>query len=80
MFLYLCIYPFTTIAGTGSNSYSDDGGLATAATLYYPVGVTIDPTSSNVYITDRYNYRIRLIYKSSGNNYIYITIKLGVII
>ena len=32
----------TTIAGTGSTSYSGDNGSATSATLYHPAGVTLD--------------------------------------
>ena len=32
----------TTIAGTGSLSYSGDNGAATSATLYYPYGVALD--------------------------------------
>ena len=32
----------TTIAGTGSASYSGDNGAATSATLYYPSGVALD--------------------------------------
>ena len=32
----------TTIAGTGSASYSGDGGAATSATLYFPMGVALD--------------------------------------
>ena len=32
----------TTIAGTGSGSYSGDNGAATSATLYYPSGVALD--------------------------------------
>jgi len=32
----------TTIAGTGTASYSGDNGAATSATLYYPGGVTLD--------------------------------------
>ena len=32
----------TTIAGTGSNGYSGDGGAATSATLYWPYGVAVD--------------------------------------
>ena len=32
----------TTIAGTGSSTFSGDGGAATSATLYRPYGVALD--------------------------------------
>ena len=32
----------TTIAGTGTGSYSGDNGAATSATLYAPQGVAVD--------------------------------------
>ena len=32
----------TTIAGTGTSSYSGDNGAATSATLYSPYGVAVD--------------------------------------
>ena len=32
----------TTIAGTGSGSYSGDNGAATSAALYEPKGVALD--------------------------------------
>ena len=32
----------TTIAGTGSTTYSGDNGAATSATLAYPSGVAVD--------------------------------------
>ncbi len=32
----------TTIAGTGTYSYSGDNGAATSATLRYPRGVAVD--------------------------------------
>ena len=38
----------TTIAGTGASSYSGDNGPATAATLYYPYGVALDPAGSEL--------------------------------
>ncbi len=37
----------TTFAGTGTNTYSGDGGAATAATLNYPRGVIIDTSGRN---------------------------------
>jgi hypothetical protein len=36
----------TTIAGTGTESYSGDGGQATSATFDYPVGVVLDSAGS----------------------------------
>ena len=39
----------TTIAGTGTGSYSGDNGQATAATLNGPFGVDLD-TAGNGYI------------------------------
>ena len=32
----------STIAGTGTSSYSGDNGAATSATLYWPYGVALD--------------------------------------
>jgi hypothetical protein len=37
-----CDDVITTIAGTGSATYSGDNGQATAATLYLPYGVALD--------------------------------------
>ena len=48
----------TTIAGTGTGSFSGDGGQATAATLHYPIGITLDATG-NIYIADWNNRRVR---------------------
>ena len=50
----------TAIAGTGGCCYTGvgsggDGGLATAATLYFPTQVTVDPTG-NVYFTEIVQY------------------------
>ena len=39
----------TTIAGTGSGSYSGDGGAATSATLYHPTGVCLDSSGIQYY-------------------------------
>ena len=50
----------TTIAGTGTNGFAGDGGIATNAELYYPQSVSIDGFG-NVYIADKFNYRIRKI-------------------
>ena len=55
----------STIAGTGTNSYSGDNGAATSATLNYPRGVVLD-TAGNVYIADFTNNRIRRVTISTG--------------
>ena len=47
-----------TVAGNGTGGYSGDGGAATAAELYGPVGVAVD-ASGNLYIADYFNNRIR---------------------
>jgi sugar lactone lactonase YvrE len=49
-----------TIAGTGKNSYSGDGGPAVRANLYAPVGLAIGPDGS-IYISERAHHTIRMI-------------------
>ena len=39
----------TTIAGTGTGSYSGDEAAATSATLYYPSGVVLDSSGIQYY-------------------------------
>ena len=48
----------STLAGTGTQGYSGDGGPATSAKLDYPYGVAVD-SSGNLYIADMRNYRVR---------------------
>ena len=48
----------TTVAGTGINGYSGDGGLPTEAQLNRPQHVALDG-AGNLYIADRFNNRIR---------------------
>jgi sugar lactone lactonase YvrE len=48
----------TTIAGTGAEGFSGDGGPAASATLNVPTGVAVD-SAGNVYIADQYNDRVR---------------------
>ena len=56
----------TTVAGiTGLGGFSGDSGLATAAKLKNPQGVTVD-TNGNVFIADATNHRIRKIDISTG--------------
>ena len=54
----------TTIAGTGVQGYTGDGGLATAATLNSPKALALDKIG-NIYVGDSSNYAIRRI-NSSG--------------
>lgn len=48
----------STIVGDGSQTYGGDGGLATAAEIYGPIGLAFDATG-NLFIADYFNYRIR---------------------
>lgn len=48
----------STLAGSGSRGYKD--GTGTEAVFDFPSGITVD-TSGNLYVSDKYNYRIRKI-------------------
>jgi hypothetical protein len=48
----------TTVAGSGAQGYSGDGGAATAASLDQPMGLALD-ASGNLYIADSHNHVIR---------------------
>jgi sugar lactone lactonase YvrE len=52
----------TTVAGTGEEGYSGDGGPATKARLNVPIAVGVD-REGNFYISDENNYRIRKVDK-----------------
>jgi hypothetical protein len=55
----------TTIAGTGVQGYSGDGGPAVDAQLYRPYSVAIDSTG-DLYIVDYENHRIRRVAAGTG--------------
>jgi sugar lactone lactonase YvrE len=55
----------TTLAGTGTPSFSGDNAAATTATLALPHGLTIDATG-NLYLADTENHRIRRIDAATG--------------
>ena len=55
----------TTIAGTGSQGSTGDGGLATLATLNRPHGVCVD-SLENIYIADSDNHKIRKVAVSTN--------------
>jgi sugar lactone lactonase YvrE len=48
----------TTVAGNGLSGFSGDGGLATSASLNFPVDVAVDG-AGNLFIADTNNSRIR---------------------
>ncbi|MFH0938054.1 MAG: PKD domain-containing protein [Planctomycetota bacterium] len=50
----------TTVAGNGTAGFSGDGGLATAAQLNAPLGVTTTPDGT-MYVTEEGNLRVRKI-------------------
>jgi len=55
----------TTIAGTGTQGFSGDGGPASAAELDSPQGLAVD-APGNVYIADTHNQRVRMVSAASG--------------
>lgn len=50
----------STVAGIGTYGFSGDGGQATAAALYGPMGLAFDAVG-NLYIADQVNFRIRIV-------------------
>ena len=55
----------STIAGTGVQGYSGDGGPATSSMLSLPMGLALD-SAGNIYFADHGNNRIRKIAVSGG--------------
>ena len=55
----------TTVAGTGEQGYSGDGGPATEATMYEPYSLAVAPDGS-IYVVDRLNAVIRKVDGSTG--------------
>ena len=48
----------STIAGTGSTTYSGDNGAATSATLNYPQGVAVDASGRILYYCLLHRYTV----------------------
>ncbi len=57
-----------TVAGSGAQGSSGDGGPATSADLLSPDGVAVDG-SGNLVIADTYNSRVRVVAATSGTFY-----------
>jgi hypothetical protein len=55
----------TTIAGTGTQGFSGDTGLAISATIDSPTGLALD-SANNLYLADTHNHRIRKITATTG--------------
>jgi hypothetical protein len=56
----------STVAGNGSGGFSGDGGPATSAEMFIPIGIAVD-SSNNIYIADSINNCIRKVTASTGN-------------
>ena len=67
-----CVDIITTVAGTGTASFSGDNGAATSATLNNPMGVTLD--SSGILSAHHPNLLALIISLLLGNIYIADTI------
>jgi hypothetical protein len=48
----------STVAGSGSEGFSGDGGPAVKADFYAPAGIAVD-TAGNIFIADAFNARVR---------------------
>ena len=55
----------TTVAGTGEQGYSGDGGPATEATMYEPYSLAV-ASDGSIYVVDRLNAVIRKVDGSTG--------------
>src|SRR5205807_2705067 len=55
----------TTAAGNGTAGFSGDGGPATSAELFTPVGIAVD-SSGNLFIAEGNNNRIRRVDAATG--------------
>jgi sugar lactone lactonase YvrE len=54
-----------TVAGNGTYGFGGDGGPATSAELYVPIGVCVD-SFGNIFIADTNNNRIREVVAATG--------------
>src|SRR6202042_3477811 len=54
-----------TVAGNGTRGVGGDGGPATSAEFWAPIGVTVDH-AGNLLIADSLNGRIRVVAASTG--------------
>ena len=62
---YLISFESICVKGTGVAGFSNDGGYAIKAMLYYPRGVTSD-SLGNLYIADAWNQRVRRVNTNNG--------------
>ena len=53
-------YFISTVAGTGTDGYTGDGGAATNAQVAGPSSVATDQ-AGNIYFVDANNYRVRMV-------------------
>jgi sugar lactone lactonase YvrE len=56
----------TTVAGTGTAGYNGDNIPAVTATFNFPLGVSVDPGTGDVYVADVLNNRVRKITVATG--------------
>ena len=56
----------TSIAGTGEQGYTGDGGLAIQALMDNPFHIDLDASGRSLYIADCFNYCIRKVDLETG--------------
>jgi hypothetical protein len=66
--IHMTIHHIYTVAGTGTQGYSGDGGPATQAALRLPTAVIVDG-QGNLVIADQGNNRVRVVAAATGTFY-----------
>jgi hypothetical protein len=60
-----------TVVGNGNFGYVGDGDIASSAELYYPTGLTVESSTSNIYFIDSLNNVTRVLVALPSSEFTY---------